>query len=309
MTHALRRWLTPAMIGSLLTFAAPAAAQGSRAEELFREGRAAMDAGDVVQACAKFEESLSLEASLGPLLNLADCEEKRGRLVRAVVLWREGLAKLPADDGRRDLATRRVADLERRIPKIVVSADPGASILIDSDVAQAGVPHPADPGKHEIVISGAGPSRTLQVSVVEGQALAVDGRAGAAEPAPGAPPPSSPPEDAGEGPSLAPAIVAYGVGGAGLVVFGVTGALWLGEKSTVDDQCPDRRCTPEGLEAGDSGQTLGIVNAIGLGTFVAGAALGTILLVTASSGDDEAASAPRATLAVTPGGARISGAF
>ena len=137
MTHALRRCIVPAVIGALLAVASPAAAQVSRAEEKFREGRTAMEAGDLATACAKFEESLSLEASIGPLLNLADCEEKRGRLVRGLVLWREGLAKLPADDGRRDLATRRVADFERRIPKIVVSADPGASILIDSDVAQA----------------------------------------------------------------------------------------------------------------------------------------------------------------------------
>jgi hypothetical protein len=300
-----RRLPSVSVVLGLALASALAHAGNPRAEELFRQGRDAMSAGDLATACTRFEESLALESSVGPLLNLADCQEQRGKLVRALELWKEGLSRMPEDDGRRDLARRRITDLERRGPKIVVSAAAGARILIDSEAAQAGVPHPVDPGHHVIVVTGADGSRRIEVDVTEGQALPVDATASG----PGAAPPTVAPE-ADDAPSMVPAAVAYGVGGAGLVVFGITGALWLGEKSTVDAECPERRCTPEGLAAGDAGQTLGIVNAIGLGTFVVGAGLGTFFLVRGTSASGSAR-APGATARVSwaGSGARLDGTF
>ena len=73
-------------------------------ETLFKQGRAEMNAHRYAAACALFQESLDVGAPVGALLNLADCQDKLGHPARSLALWKEGLAKLPQDDPRRDLA-------------------------------------------------------------------------------------------------------------------------------------------------------------------------------------------------------------
>lgn len=304
----MTRWLAPicTLLVALGT-AAPASAGDKRAEALFREGREAMKREDYATACAKFEESLTVEESMGPLLNLAECNEKRGKLARSLELWREGLQKMPASDGRRDLASRRVTDLEGRVPSIVIERAPvGAKLFVDGRPVTGGVPVLVDPGTHEVTVTGVdGASRTVSVDAVEGRATPFDAGGGAASSAPAASPRTDGDEADGGG-SAVPAIIAFSVGGAGLVAFGITGVLWLGEKSTVDEQCPGRVCTPEGIEAGDSGQTLGIVNVIALGVGVVGAGVGGFLLWRAFS-DEGPATATQVRLTGT--GMRLDGRF
>src|SRR5262245_1711819 len=65
------------------------------AEALFREARAAMQSGDFDAACAKFEESERLDKAPGTVLNLAECEEKRGRVATAWGHLRRAVDMLP----------------------------------------------------------------------------------------------------------------------------------------------------------------------------------------------------------------------
>lgn len=286
-----------------LSWATPAAAADPRAEELFREGRAAMETEKWDVACAKFEESLTLEASVGPLLNLAECREKQGKLARAYELWTRGLSSMPADDGRRPLAERKVADLERRVPKLIVTAPQGAKVFVDGVEVTPGQPVRVDPGMRSVVVNVGEQSKTITAKVDEGNVVPVDGRPTAS--------PAGGPETAEDGPDYAPAIVAFAAGGAGLVGFGVTGILYLGESTTVDEQCSGGVCrTQEGVDAGDARTTLGIVNAISLGIGVAGLGLGTFFLVTAEDGEvEEPADAAHVRFVPTPGGATFSGRF
>jgi len=278
------------------TWGAAAHAADPRAEELFREGRAAMDAQSWDLACAKFEESLSLESAVGPLLNLAECREKQGKLARAYELWTRGLSSMPADDGRRPLAERKLADLERRVPKLIVTAPAGAKVFVDGVEVAPGQPVRVDPGARSIVVNVGEKSQTITTRAEEGKVVPVDGR------------PSDsriigPVRPDQAGPDYTPAIVALAVGGAGFIGFGVTGALYLGESSTVDEQCTDGVCrTQEGVDAGDSRTTLGIINAASLGVGVIGAGLGTFFLLTAT-GDD---GAETASLRLTPRGSGVS---
>jgi hypothetical protein len=203
-----------------------------------------------------------------------------------------------------------VADLERRIPTIVLSGSAtGDRVFVDGRPATVGEPVAVDPGKHTVSItSPSGATRTLSVDAAEGSSTPVDVAAGAPAPQPAGASPATSGDDA-DG-SLAPAIAAFSVGGAGLVAFGVTGALWLGEKSTVDEECPARRCSPEGLDAGDAGQTLGVVNAIALGVGVVGLAAGGVLLW-ASSADDPAheENAAAASIRWSGTGVSVDGSF
>ena len=53
------------------------------AEALFEQARAAMAAGSYELACARFRDSDRLDPAIGTRFNLADCEEKRGRVATA----------------------------------------------------------------------------------------------------------------------------------------------------------------------------------------------------------------------------------
>src|SRR5260221_9700518 len=63
------------------------------AEALFLEGRRLMDAARFDEACAKFAASQKLAPGLGTLMNLADCEEHRGRTATAWAHFREAAAE------------------------------------------------------------------------------------------------------------------------------------------------------------------------------------------------------------------------
>ena len=138
-------------------------ADAAAGETLFREGRRLMKVGDLAAACAKFEESQRLDPAPGTLANLADCEEKLGRLASAWQHWRSTADRLPASDRRRATALTRAAALEANLPRLMieVAADqpPGLTILRDGvplGTASLGEALPLDPGRHQIVVSAPG---------------------------------------------------------------------------------------------------------------------------------------------------------
>src|SRR5580704_15523931 len=107
----------------------PAAAQGSDAASataLFQEGREAAKKGDYATACLKMEESFRIDAAVGTLLNLADCQEHLGHLASAWQRFQEAADKLAAADDRLAAVKQRVAALAPRLPKLVVTLAPGA---------------------------------------------------------------------------------------------------------------------------------------------------------------------------------------
>ncbi|MEZ4312660.1 MAG: tetratricopeptide repeat protein [Polyangiaceae bacterium] len=65
---------------------------------LFHAGRAALAKDDIEGALKLFQQSLALNRSGGVLLNLANCEEKLGHLVKALQYYREVVQFLPETD-------------------------------------------------------------------------------------------------------------------------------------------------------------------------------------------------------------------
>jgi len=142
--------------------AAPAAtASLALSTELFNAARDLMSQGRYAEACPKLVESAKLEQRVGTLGKLAECEERLGHLVSARARWQQAinLARAERDD-RLDAAQAELARVDALVPKLrfvlAGSTPSGLSIQLDSlelGAGVVGIPVPADPGRHTIVIS------------------------------------------------------------------------------------------------------------------------------------------------------------
>ncbi len=97
-------------------------ADKARATKLFEEGRALMAEGKYDLACAKLDESHKLRPGIGALFNLADCNEKRGKLATAYKQFSEVAERTKAalQEEREKVARERVEKLETRIARVRV---------------------------------------------------------------------------------------------------------------------------------------------------------------------------------------------
>lgn len=273
------------------------------AEALFDQGRAALAEGDFDTACGRFRESDRLDPALGTRFNLADCEEKRGRLATAWSLFRGVVAQLADGDDRLPVAQRRLAALEPRVPRLTMVLAPDAphSTQVkegDMEYAEAsfGVALPLDPGMHHLLVVAPGhqprtldvalePGETAEVKVVPGALLLTEqSRAHAA---------------AGAENHRTLGYVLAGVGATGLLVGAVSGLLVLHQKSIYDENCDMRLrvCNQTGKDAGAAGRALSVVSVSGFVAGVAASALGTYFILTSGSGNEAALSVSGA---VTP---------
>jgi len=167
---------------------------------------------------------------------------------------------------------------------------------------------PINPGQHEVeaeTLDGRSGKASFTAAEGESAAVEVDLGDGAIDD----PPPDDPPDD-GPGwtssPYL-PAGLAYGVGGAGLIMGVVTGVIFMGRASDLKDKCPDDRCPPEEEEEGDAVSTLGTISTVGFVIAGVGAVAGTILLLTIPG--DEETPGDATAIRVGPGGLLVEGRF
>ncbi len=115
-------------------------------------------------------------------------------------------------------------------------------------------------------------------------------------------------------PNRVPAWIAFGVGGAGLVVGTVTGVLALSTHGKLAEQCPNDICTPapedEHQVKSDISRyhTYGTISGVGFVVALAGAITGTVLLVTGTPSEP---SPPKAALwpVIGPSKVGIAGRF
>lgn len=199
------------------------------ADQTFERGRELMAKKQFAEACAAFEQSQRLDPQFGTLFNLADCEVQLGKLATAWGRYRE-LERTDSNQERRALSAQLAAQLERRMPKLViaVSARPTRlHVVLDGvdSTALVGVPIPVDFGDHAIAADAPGfhaMSTTATINA-EGRVVRVDVRLDPLDAAESPTIPihaTAPPIDA---PSRRVPIIAFATGGA-LVVGGlVTG--------------------------------------------------------------------------------------
>jgi hypothetical protein len=260
---------------------------------------------DYDEACGKFRESLELDPAVGTTLNLADCEEHRGKLPAAWALFQDALRKLQGNDDRRPIASKRIKDLESKLGvltvKLVADAPEGTKVKVDGkalEPADLGTARAVDPGEHTIAVDAPdGASHTVTVRLGAGERLE-------REVGPNAPGAS---DGGGSDARLALGLVSAGVG-ASLIVTGIaTGVMTVGKKHIAVDNCPDNFCNSTGSDAVKSGRTLAAVSTATL--ILGGAAVVTSIIVLTTGGSKKSSAVLVPAIGPRMGGLWVTGRF
>jgi hypothetical protein len=302
-------------------------ADRATARALGQEGQAALDKRDYPTAEDRFRRADKMFHAPTLLLGLARALAAEGKYVEAQEAYnriiREGM---PAGGG--EAFKRAIDDANKEVegvtPKvgavtITVKSQAGADVadpqvVLDEhpiNSASLGVRRAIDPGAHVLRVTATGykPAEvkftTLEAgSIDEPVILEQDLSAPpptAAVPAttPGATAAAVSSTDAGTAqPSSARKIapfIAWGVGGAGLVLGAVTGVVAMSKHSTLKDECGGGTCSsPQAQDDLSSYHTMGTLSTVGFIVAGVGAAAGVVLFVT------EPKSTPTTGLHVVP---------
>lgn len=310
MTRTLGRWLA-GIAASLFwvgsAFAEPSAADRATARSLATEGYWALHDKRYAEAADRFGRADSLVHAPTLTLDWARSLVGLGQFVEAQeryeLIIREGVDSKAPPSWQRALsdAKAELAALRPRLSwvTITVAGAGDAHVTIDGvavSAAAVGVRRAINPGPHDFAATAngyLGTNKTLTLAESQEGSVAlelqVDPNQQQAQPVLDAPPAAQvvvPPPTR----NRTPAYVAFGVGAAGLVVGGVSGALWLGKHSTLKANCPTPDTCPAGYEDTVSAyDTLGIISGVGFAVGVAGAATGVALWVLDGSSSPTAA--------------------
>lgn len=323
------------LAGALSALASPAGAQEdastrAAARKLAEDGVAALQAGDGAKAAEKLDKAFRILNVPSIALWSGRALVKQGQLVEAAERFLAA-TRLPVSgdtavqEQAKTEAAKELEQLRPRIPNLVIRIDSGADVSVSLDgrdvpASLLGEEHPINPGAHQLVARRGGEQKTEDVNIAEGERKEVTLRFDELAATPGARPPrvSEPPSSilAGSaGSSRTLAFVALGLGGAGLVLGGVSGALAMSKKSSLaddDEHCRDDQCVYAVEDDVSSLRTFRTVSTIG---FIAGGALaatGVVLLLTHQS-PSPSSSAQRApsplALRIGPSAVQVRGSF
>ena len=292
-----------------------------RADAAFEEGRELFDQGRFREACEKFELSMQLDPSPGTLLNLGNCYEPQGDLVRALALFEQAFADAQrSNDPRRkelwtDASRERIANLSRRVPQLSVRGAPSdAEVSIDGNGQRPSGVLRINPGRHRIEVRAPGKQPfTQEFDIASGQRLAINVPPLEAEAGPAPPPPAAPAEPA---PPRDTSTATYGpwpyvLGGTGAVLLGtslVTGLMANSKASKLERECDGNDCDPSLQGTKDSAKSLALATDVLWisGLIVAGAGVTLFIL---DANDDETGTAVQAGCFGTGCGMLASGHF
>jgi hypothetical protein len=270
------------------------------------------------EAIPYFVESTRLDRQPNVLLDLADCEEKVGRLGAASTHFIEArdLSQAQGLEPQRAIAEKRLQAIDKRLPKLIVrlapDSPPGTTVARDGfDLGSISFNSPllVDVGKHVIVARGGGLQRRFDISVSEGETkevvvtpvggepIAVIAPSSAVARTPPAPPSSgsvpiglsatSLPGDSspGTGQRIA-GFSLMGVGAVGLVIGTIFGLKVSGNNRDIDSICPTGQpCPPPSVAQYNSAVADAKINRaaslIGFGVGAVFIGTGTVLVLTA----------------------------
>ena len=317
-----------------LVVAFASTASATPAEDAFKKGRDLMKVGKFAEACTAFGESQKLDPSLGTQFNIAQCEEKIGKLASALRIYRD-LAQYDTNETRKAAASALADKLAPRVPQLIVHLDPvapGAKVTLDGAECPTCLAGPVNVDLASIQVGVTAPgwkpitrktdvleeAKVVSITItLERDTVATVPLAN--PPAGPMPPPAGPyampvNRDVHRSKKKIYGMIAVGSGGIVVVtgvVFGVLArSRWQDAKNVCNGSttCPNDADTEYAQALGDSARTRAHVSTalvIGGGLI---AAVGAYLWVT-SPKDDAGSVAVRATATPDGGGLVVSGRF
>ncbi len=276
---------------------------------MFEAGRAAMAAGNYEEACEKFEASMKLDPAPGTLMNLGNCEEKRGHIASAWERYIAAQRDLPETDRRKQFAAQKVRELADAVPHLTItlsSEAPNGTKVHRGDIdltASLGVPLPLDPGSYAITVTAEGyRSESFSVELERGDQEELQVAPGEALPKPKPVIGTTAPPVVEDQPKWGPltkrqwGYAAGGVGILGIAAALTSGALAWGEWNTIKKECDvdSGECSSQsGVDARERGDRYALISNItgAIGVI----ALGTgvyFVLTSRNPGDNQVTTAP-----------------
>jgi hypothetical protein len=310
--------------------------QKAAARMLGTEGVKLAMNGDCGHAVDKLTRAEALLHAPTTAVWLGQCDVQLGHLVAGTEILNrviretlpDGAPKSWVDAKQRaqslfDAADPRIAKLTIHVdrpagidPQVTVDGEQVPSVLLDNE-------RPTDPGAHHLVATAYGLSTaTADVTLSDGQSqrvsLRLEGTVAAAA-TPGAtaapnvqppPPPTPAPPTERSSTNHTAAFVTFGIGATGLIFGSVFGVLALGDKSKLDavNGCPGN-CPASSQSDVDAIHRDSLLSTIGIGVGVVGAAIGTILFVSAHSDETSKSGLIEVRPWVGPGSAGVGGTF
>ncbi len=312
-----------------LAIAAPASAQSAADKETARslmdQGNDLRDKGNLKDALSRFEAANQIMHVPTTALEVARTQVALGLLVEARDTLAQIISSVPAPrepvqfrDARAE-AQKLDSSLEARVPTVTVAvsgAREGATVSLSVDgvavpAAVIGLPRRINPGHHVMVATTSSSEGRAEVDLQEGEkkdvsiTLATVAKPQTTETTTEEQPPAPAPEPHR---SYVLPIVLFSIGGASLIAGGVTGALMLGQQSSLSTSCPNHICPPSQYGTLDSANTLAMISTV---TFIAGGvgvAAGIVALIV---GKPSAAAPSQASITpwVGVGSAGVRGTF
>jgi len=305
----------------------PTPGDRTTARELAFEGYAALHSGDYATAADRFKRADELVHAPTLLVDLGRSYAGLGRLVKAheafQLVLREGVPKDALASWRRALVVAETEDAKvaPRLAWVTIRAQGAEQFRLKLDdeelpPASLGVKRAVDPGRRTVQAEAEG-FLPVQESIELGE-----GEVGQVELVlkrdpqyvrPAATPSSVRRVIVIERPASherTPAYVAFGVGGAGLLLSGVSSILMLRANADLAKACPDRKCPPTASNSSEVSRyhSYGTLAAVGLGVALAGAGVGTYFW-TSDKPKDGKASRYTVTARVSLGYVDVSGGF
>jgi hypothetical protein len=293
----------------------------SQARDLGQQAQAAHEAGNYAESERLWTAASRLYPAAPTLtLGLARAQVKQGKYVLARENYnkiiREQSNNPTASQAFKDALAAAQAEIESATSKIAhvtitIAGDGGATnaqVTIDNEAVNAaglGVPRPIDPGKHTVKATAEGylPAET-KFQVPDGgnaEAKLTLEKDPWAHPAAGGQPTTTGPSTTAPPPTTVTkrdhtlAIVAFGVGAAGLVFGGVTGLVAMGKHSDLEKECTDAKCPSTAQSDVDSFHTMATLSTIGFIVGGVGAAAGAVLWFAGPKKEVQVTSSRRAT--------------
>src|ERR1043165_2866385 len=161
---------------AIIAFSSSTALAGSKAENLFTQGKKLMGEKKYSEGCPMLEQSMKLDPAIGTSLNIGKCYEEWGRIGKALIAYQTALKMAKESKDKRVPQIQELVDgLDSQVPRLTIklpkdASQEGVKVTLDGEpVTTFGTALIVDPGPKTIEYTvDDGPKKSKVVPVERG---------------------------------------------------------------------------------------------------------------------------------------------